>query len=197
MARPAQFDRDTVLDKAMQSFWEQGFCATSMANLVEATDLKPGSLYAAFESKQGLFLATLDHYGAHSVKRLRAHLSSMESPLEAIESYFDQLAENIERPSGKNSCFLVNTVLELSQRDEQIRSRINHHFDQIETVLVDALKQACNRGELDADTDCTALAGFLISNIWGLRVLAGTRPPAGRATQVVKIIKQALARPSL
>ena len=59
MARPAQYDRDKILDKAMQTFWEHGYCATSMATLVQTTDLKPGSLYAAFESKQGLFLATL------------------------------------------------------------------------------------------------------------------------------------------
>lgn len=192
MARPAQFDRDTILNKAMETFWEQGYCATSMANLVETTDLNPGSLYAAFESKQGLFLATLDHYGARSVKRLRTHLSNSESPLEAIESYFDQLADNIEKPRGKNSCFLVNTVLELSQRDAKIRTHINRHFEQIEATLVEALKNAHSSGELGAETDCDALAAFLISNIWGLRVLAGTRPPAGRACQVVQLIKRVL-----
>lgn len=192
MARPAQFDRDTILNKAMETFWEQGYCATSMANLVETTDLNPGSLYAAFESKQGLFMATLDHYGARSVRRLKTHLANAESPLQAIESYFDQLADNIEKPKGKNSCFLVNTVLELSQRDDRIRNRINHHFEQIEATLVDALKQARSREELAADADCDALAAFLISNIWGLRVLAGTRPPAGRAIQVVNLIKKTL-----
>ncbi len=50
MARPAQFDRGEILDKAMQTFWEHGYSATSMANLVETTELNPGSLYAAFES---------------------------------------------------------------------------------------------------------------------------------------------------
>ena len=184
MARPAEFDRDTILDKAMETFWEQGYCATSMANLVETTDLNPGSLYAAFKSKQGLFMPTLDHYGARSVSRLKSHLSNAPSPLKAIESYFDQLAENIDTPKGKNSCFLVNTVLELSQRDDRIRSRINHHFERIEAILVEALKDARNQGELNQDTDCEALAVFLISNIWGLRVLAGTRPPSGRAQLV-------------
>jgi TetR/AcrR family transcriptional repressor of nem operon len=192
VARPAQFDRDTILDKAMETFWEQGYCATSMANLVETTDLNPGSLYAAFESKQGLFMATLDHYGARSVNRLKSHLSNADSPLKAIESYFDQLADNIEAPKGKNSCFLVNTVLELSQRDAKIRSRINHHFEQIEALLVEALDNARTQGELDQSADCEALAAFLISNIWGLRVLAGTRPPSGRARQVVNLIKQTL-----
>ena len=66
MARPAQYDRDKILDKAMQTFWEHGYHATSISDLVEATRLQPGSLYAAFESKRGLFLAALDHYAGQS-----------------------------------------------------------------------------------------------------------------------------------
>jgi TetR/AcrR family transcriptional repressor of nem operon len=192
VARPAQYDREKILDKAMQTFWENGYCATSMATLVETTDLKPGSLYAAFESKQGLFLETLDHYGARSAERLRAHLDGAESPIEAIETYFDRLADDIEKRRGKSSCFLVNTVLELSQRDAKIRKRINRHFSNIESAFVDALEHARTLGELDADTDCKALAAFLMSNIWGLRVLAGTKPPPGRARQIARLIKQVL-----
>ena len=192
MARPAQSERDTVLDKAMQTFWENGYCAPSMATLVETTDLKPGSLYAAFESKQGLFLETLDHYGERSAEKLRSQLNGAESPIGAIEAYFDQLADDIEKRRGKSSCFLVNTVLELSQRDAKIRNRINRHFSNIESAFIDALEHACTLGELDADADCEALAAFLMSNIWGLRVLAGTKPPPGRARQIATLIKQVL-----
>jgi TetR/AcrR family transcriptional repressor of nem operon len=192
MARPAQYDRDTILDKAMQTFWEQGYCATSMANLVEATDLKPGSLYAAFASKQGLFLATLDHYGARSAERLGSLLDNAESPLGAIHAYFDRLAEDIEQSRGKTSCFLVNTVLELSQRDAAIRDRINKHFARIQDTFIAALRRAREQGELAAGADCEALAAFLMSNIWGLRVLAGTGPAPGRARQIVTLVKRAL-----
>ncbi|MGD8235433.1 MAG: TetR/AcrR family transcriptional regulator [Chromatiales bacterium] len=192
MARPAQYDRDKILDKAMQTFWEHGYCATSMATLVQTTDLKPGSLYAAFESKQGLFLATLDHYGARSAERLRTHLDGAESPIEAIETYFDKLADDIEKRRGKSSCFLVNTVLELSQRDAKIRRRINRHFSNIESAFVDALQNARTMSELAPDADCEALAAFLMSNIWGLRVLAGTGPSPGRAKQVVRLIKKTI-----
>ena len=192
MARPIEYDRDKVLDKAMQAFWEQGYFATSMSTLVETTDLKPGSLYAAFDSKQGLFLATLDRYGTRSAEKLRAQLEGADSPLDAIDAYFDQLAEDIEKKRGKTSCFLVNTVLELSQRDARVRKRINRHFEDIQSAFVCALERARAQGELDARADCEALAGFLINNIWGLRVLAGTKPASGRARQVVELVKQVL-----
>ena len=64
MARPVSFDREQVLERATAVFWERGFCETSMSQLVDATRLQPGSLYAAFRSKEGLFLEALDHYAA-------------------------------------------------------------------------------------------------------------------------------------
>jgi TetR/AcrR family transcriptional regulator, transcriptional repressor for nem operon len=194
MARPAQFDRDRVLDKAMQAFWEHGYCATSMADLVETTKLKPGSLYAAFESKQGLFLATLDRYGANSADKLRQHLKKADSPLRAIEEYLDQLVDIIESRSEQNSCFLVNTVLELSRRDVEVREHINKHFAEIESIFLTALNKAQEKDELGSDVDCEALAAFLMNNIWGLRVLAGTHPNPGRARQVAGLVKQILMK---
>ena len=44
MARTKCFDRDAVLDRAMELFWEQGFEATSVQELVEATGINRGSM---------------------------------------------------------------------------------------------------------------------------------------------------------
>jgi TetR/AcrR family transcriptional repressor of nem operon len=185
MARPAQFEREEVLEKAMQAFWDHGYRATSMADLVEATELKPGSLYAAFRSKEGLFLAALDHYAQHSVARLEQALTGARSPLQGIRGYFRQLAKDVATHHGRRGCLLVNTVLELSRQDDVVRKRVNQHLGTIEALLRRTLEVAQARGELAADRDPAALATFLLSNIWGLRVLAGTAPARTRTEAVV------------
>src|SRR5690242_14056318 len=48
MPRPREFEPDQVLDSAMRQFWERGYRATSVDDLVRATGVKPGSLYSAF-----------------------------------------------------------------------------------------------------------------------------------------------------
>ncbi|MFA0500949.1 TetR/AcrR family transcriptional regulator, partial [Vibrio sp. 10N.222.46.A1] len=55
MAKTAKFDRQDVVDKATNLYWEKGFHATSMRNLQDVIDMRPGSIYAAFGSKEGLF----------------------------------------------------------------------------------------------------------------------------------------------
>jgi len=169
----------------MQAFWDQGYCATSMANLVDATELNPGSLYAAFKSKQGLFLAALDHYGECSVARIGQVLAEADSPLEGIRTYLRQLAENVVNPQAKRSCFLVNTVLELARQNETVRERVNRHLDNIEAQFRQALEAAQANGELSPDKNPGELAVFLMSNIWGLRVLGGTAPAPVRAQAIV------------
>ncbi len=185
MARPARFEREEVLEKAMRTFWDQGYCATSMANLVEVTDLKPGSLYAAFRSKRDLFLAALDYYAERSLARVGQILAAADSPLEGVRSYFRQLAREVADPKGKGSCFLVNTVLESARQDKAVQKRVKRHLAAIEALFQQALETAQANGELAPDKDPTALAAFLMSSIWGLRVLGGTAPGPERTQAVV------------
>ena len=60
--RPKVFDREVALDKAMALFWQHGYEATSLSDLVEATGAKAPTLYAEFTNKEGLFRAVLDRY---------------------------------------------------------------------------------------------------------------------------------------
>jgi len=75
MARNIEFNREDVLHKAMNTFWKNGYSMTSIPNLVSATKLNPGSIYSAFNSKEGLFLETLDFYGKQSLHSLREVIS--------------------------------------------------------------------------------------------------------------------------
>ncbi len=192
MARPTQFKREDVLVKAMEAFWDQGYGATSMAHLVKVTDLKPGSLYAAFKSKERLYLAALDYYGQRNAVQIEKALGEAGSPLEGIRNYFRRLARNAADPNARRSCFLVNTVLELAGQNENVRNRAKLHLDSIETKFRQTLEDAQANGELSSDKSPEHLAAFLMSSIWGLRVLGGTVPTLERTEAVVNQLLQLL-----
>ena len=192
MARPIQYDRNAVLEKAMRAFWDKGYHATSMADLIQVTNLRPGSLYAAFHSKEALFMETLDHYGSMGAAALAKMLGEAESPLQGVKSLFIYLADEAADRDALNSCFLVNTVLELARHNDTAHDRARHHLGIIEGILKDALEAAKSRGELRPESDPAELAAFLICNIWGLRVLGGTSPSKERARSVAKRIVSCL-----
>ena len=185
MARPAKFERDEVLEKAMNAFWDRGYCATGVAELGAITGLRPGSLYGAFESKRQLFMEVLDRYGQEGVGQVRHTLSDSASPIRAIRSVFLGLAVDSSGAGAKRSCFLVNTALEVARHDKVIRARVNAYFKEIEALFRAAIERAQEQGELSNDKNAKAIAAFLIVNIWGLRVLGVTKPSYSRAKMIV------------
>ena len=62
IGRPEGFDRDAALEAAMVLFWRKGFAATSMNDLCDAMGVRSPSLYAAFGSKEALYLEAIEHY---------------------------------------------------------------------------------------------------------------------------------------
>ncbi len=60
MGRPRSFDEPTVVEAATRVFLKRGFEATSIEDLMTACGLHRGSLYKAFASKRGIFLAALE-----------------------------------------------------------------------------------------------------------------------------------------
>ncbi|MBW1605365.1 TetR/AcrR family transcriptional regulator [Lactobacillus sp. Sy-1] len=59
MGRRKSFNESEVLNKMSMVFIQYGFEGTSLDLLVNATGLLRGSLYAAFGSKLGMFIAAL------------------------------------------------------------------------------------------------------------------------------------------
>ena len=63
MARPKEFDPDDAMGEAMEAFWQHGYHATSVTDLLGEMKLNRGSLYGTFGDKKTLSLAALAEYG--------------------------------------------------------------------------------------------------------------------------------------
>ncbi|SER84132.1 TetR/AcrR family transcriptional regulator [Corynebacterium cystitidis] len=61
MARPREFDTVTFLRQAGELLVRRGYNATSIDEIVKVTGVARGSLYSIFGSKQGIFIAVLEH----------------------------------------------------------------------------------------------------------------------------------------
>lgn len=189
MARPKEYDRETVLSEAMNVFWGTGYFGTNMNQLIKATRLNPGSLYGAFGSKDALFFAALDHYGKMSIESVQSMLYCHDSPVESIRAWIRMVASEVT-DKDNHGCFLVNTAIELSGRSHEIQERVNTYLEGIGRMLATRLEDARGVGEISNDKDPEAVASFILCTIWGLRVLGETSPSEAK---VVAISNQLIA----
>lgn len=177
MPRTAKYDRQTAVERAVTLFWERGYFASSMKHIEQALDMRPGSLYATFGSKSGLFGEALDQY-AHSMgENLKQHLAESSSILDGLKRYLMSLATActaVPSPPAK-ACMIVKTLLEVNQQEPALQDKVNVMLAAIEADLTQALERAKQQGELRPDTDPARLARLLQAQIFGLKSFAQRR----------------------
>ena len=186
LGRSAHFDREDLLDQAMQIFCDNGYRGTPVARLLEQIGLNPGSLYVAFGSKKRLFEAVLDRYAAKTLTLMAGEISRSTGPLAGIRSLFMRLADDADGSGNRENCLLIKTALEVGRHDSDLQERLNAYFASIETLLCETLERARSMGELPQSRDPKSLASFLFSGVLSLRVLGTTAILPGHARTIAE-----------
>lgn len=173
MARPREFDEDQVLDAVMDTFWRHGYEATSAQDLVQATGLGRGSLYAAYTNKDGLFEQAMLRYNRRShdnVDLLRAPGPAPERLRALLTSVVDA---DLKAPE-KRGCLATNTAIERASRDAHVAELVRQNFRIMLAGIRETIERGQAAGEIDADAHAEDLAWFVFNAMQGLRVLART-----------------------
>jgi TetR/AcrR family transcriptional regulator, transcriptional repressor for nem operon len=177
MPRPRQFDPDDVLEEAMRQFWERGYSDTSVDSLVEATGVRPGSLYNTFKGgKRALFMGSLERYSKLVVPEKMGALEAPGASIPEIRAYFDGLVQDLLTEEGRIGCLMVNSAIELAAQDPVVAGVVSGHMDRLERNVARALRNAVDRGEAPASIDPDARAKLFMATGMGLMVVGKTNP---------------------
>jgi TetR/AcrR family transcriptional repressor of nem operon len=186
MARPREFDEDTVLEAATQRFWNNGYEATSMRDLADHTGMTTPSLYNAFGDKRAIYRLVLDRYIRLALETCSATFGGDDPPLRALERYFDALIEEALADALQKGCFVVNTALEVAPHDADFRDLVTNVFGQIEKYLRDCIVSGQSDGTIRTKLPAADLARLFLGATLGIRVLARTSSERELLTGVVR-----------
>ncbi|NEQ96026.1 MAG: TetR/AcrR family transcriptional regulator [Cyanothece sp. SIO2G6] len=192
MARSKAFDQVAVLEKAMEVFWQQGYEATSIQDLVTAMGINRGSLYDTFTDKRQLFLKAIAHYNQTVVNTVIERLKAPGAARQAIEDHFHGIVEQVANDTQCRGCLITNTIVELGRQDGAIALQTKANLQQIEDAFFCALLQAQDQGEIGPDKDARALARYFTTTLQGLRVTSKLNPDPTVLQDVVTLILSVL-----
>jgi len=171
LARPQAFDTSQVLYKALGAFWNKGYEATSLSELIGVMGLSKSSLYATFGGKRELFLAAFDLYREDRRVELYAILNEGEARA-AIERYFRLILTDASRPGFANGCMSINQAVELAPHDPEVRSRVQGDFDMLENALAETVERGQVEGTIRLQKNSSRLlARILMISFPGLQVM--------------------------
>lgn len=173
IGRPREFELEEAARDAMNVFWDLGYEAASLPDLIAGTGLSRGSLYKAFGDKKGLLLAALDLYTADGLKATADILSQPGSVAEAIRASLLRYAALSWGEKGRRGCLVVSLTTEMAARDEQVAERTGRMFRRLQQLYAAAIVRGQIGDELP-ECDEQAVARFLVCQIEGMRVLGKT-----------------------
>lgn len=174
MGRPKSFEPDTVIARAMEVFWTNGYAGTSPADLAEATGVAKGSLYHAFGSKRELFGKALELYDRVGSEMTEEFLARPGATKECIRAYLVLLVDTDLKGSVRRGCLGANTALELGGRDEEAARAVQRMAQHTIQLLAARIEQGRRDGDVAPEVNAGAQAQFLLNTIVGLRVMAKT-----------------------
>jgi TetR/AcrR family transcriptional repressor of nem operon len=173
MARTKEFDPDAALQRALELFWERGYEATSMADLVARLGVARASIYATFGGKHELYLKALERYLETTDPNIVTALSQPGPVLPTLRALVRSYAEQ-SASEDRRGCMVVNAAVELAPHDAAAARFVESSWSHLETALTSALVRAQAQGELADAKDPRAIARLLLVLLQGMRVLGRT-----------------------
>ena len=172
MGRPKTFRPDEILEKAMLLFWQQGYEATTVEDLVRALGLNRSSIYNSFGDKHAVFIAAVEYYCTYVAGQLRTVLENDEKGLDAIKDYYTTMAGELSLQGGRKGCFLQNSTLERVLCDPEIETLAQSTNNSFVREIEIALTRARNLDEIPDTVDTGQTARFLFAIGQGMIVVA-------------------------
>lgn len=195
MPRTPEFDREAVLTGAMSTFWEYGYEATSMSDLLAATGLSKSSLYAGFGGKHELFLASYDRYRARKGEHLHELLERTPGP-EGIRVFFEEIITGQIDPRERFGCMTTNLAAERGFRDETVCTRVNEDYQALEDAFASHLRSGQDDGTVPADADVLAAASALVTAFSGFQLTVRADLDRSRLRRALEYVLAPLTLPA-
>lgn len=186
IGRPVEFDRQEALETSMRLFWENGYEATSLADLLQAMGIGRQSLYNTFGDKRSLFIEAVRHYIDSNGQHLLSGLQAPGSPVANIRMTLGRVVENLAGDECKG-CFVTNSIIELAPHDQEVSRLAQLMLKRTEKAFKASIDRAVEACELPGDTDARATARFLNSTVHGLVVMGKASASRSVLQDIVRI----------
>jgi len=142
----------------MTLFWRHGYDRVSIADLTDALNMAPPSLYAAFGSKERLFDEVLDHYTATRLDYIRKAIEEGPSARDAVAKILRECAKRYAVSEAPSGCLIGSAVI--APGSSNVGRILAERRNRSRLVLTHLFKAAQAKGEIAESVDAMALAHY-------------------------------------
>ncbi|MCK1479984.1 TetR/AcrR family transcriptional regulator [Bradyrhizobium sp. 197] len=174
--RPRAYEPDAALGKALDLFRTQGFAATSLDDLSEATGMNRPSLYGAFGDKRELYIKSYQRY-REEARASMVEIFRQEMPVRLrLERIFaSALNIYLSGETGPRGCFTVVTAASEAVGDPDIRAMVLDGLNELDKAFASCFRRAKEKGELPESANPVVLAQIASATVHSIAIRSRAR----------------------
>jgi len=165
MARCVEFNEVEKIEKAMNVFWEKGYNATSMQDLVDAMQINRSSLYNTIGDKHQLFMKCISNYFDNAMQEVKEKVAKEASAKAALIKIITDKANWIV--DCEKGCLGMKTIFEIAPDDCTVRNQMSKNNDIFIEFMATVVQKAMDDGEMDDSEDAALMAEYIATSFTG------------------------------
>jgi AcrR family transcriptional regulator len=169
----------------MEVFWQHGFEGSSMTDLTTAMGISSPSLYAAFGSKEALYLEAVRHFSetaAAGTFRALMEAPTLREGLAGMLNASIGCSTQQGRPQG---CMIALGATHCAPENDGIRQELKEMRRTLQDTLRLKFEAAIADGLLPPDADAASLAAYYATVVHGISIQARDGATREELTAVV------------
>ncbi|MCT3775492.1 TetR/AcrR family transcriptional regulator [Elizabethkingia anophelis] len=176
MPRNKEFDYHDKLEKVRNLFWEKGYNATSMDDIVDTMGLNRSSIYNTYGNKHQLFVECLTHYAKMKTEQYQVASQYKGSAYGALcFTVHDVMDQTIK---DKKACLIIRTIFELGDTDPLVKNLIVSNTTILENIFKKLVEQAKADGDIKQNLAPEIASRYILSGFSGFYkhyILSGSK----------------------
>lgn len=156
----------------LELFYQRGYYNTSIDYILKELSLSKGAFYYHFKTKEEYFISIVQNLLFRRIySQLIEPIEGKKDPLNKIINCFDDSLETAEHNFLDYGCVLGNFITEFNGKNPEIMGYLQDILKVWEVNLVTVLQKGKTDGYVNRHIDCEAVANYLISSYFGIRIL--------------------------
>jgi TetR/AcrR family transcriptional regulator, transcriptional repressor for nem operon len=184
--------REKILKKSGILFNTQGYKATSISDITEATGLTKGAIYRHFRSKEELEKETLYHLSMLMFDEVRKFIKAETTAGNKLRAVFKYYETYITTPAVKGGCPILNAAVEADDAHPELRKGTVKILDILHDSVVTILENGIKYKQMKKGIDVHYYATLIIASLEGAIMMSKLRGENSDIKRVVKHLDQVL-----
>lgn len=168
----AQNTKAYIIQQAAKIFNQKGYAGSSIADIMQATNLKKGGIYNHFKSKDEIAIQAFDYAVSLVRQQVWSAVKPEKNAISRLQALIKVHLDYIDNPPLPGGCPIMNTAIESDDAYPILRDRAQQAMDSWRSLIIRIVQKGISKQQIKADVEAETVASFLISAIEGAIMLS-------------------------